>query len=71
MILKCNIYNHSDLRCSGRINRRILDYGKWADGAVYQSPYVQIKDGVMRFTDGADAYRIDCRGDRPKFLEQR
>jgi hypothetical protein len=62
-------YNHSDLRCSGRINGRTLDYGNWADGAVYKSPYVQIKDGVMRFTDGEDAYRIDCRGDRLKFLE--
>jgi len=62
-------YDATDLRCQGRINGKRLDYARWAGGAVYHSPYVQVKDGVMRFTDGKDAYRIDCRGERPVFVE--
>jgi hypothetical protein len=60
-------YEPLDLRCSGRINGRPLDYGNWANGAVYQSPYVSVKDGIMHFTDGIDSYLVNCRGERPLF----
>ena len=62
-------YDATNLFCQGSINGKRLDYTRWAGGAVYRSPYVQVKDGVMRFTDGKDAYRIDCRGERPVFVE--
>ena len=64
-------YEAADLRCSGRINGKPVDYKNWAGGAVYQSPYVQVKEGVMKFTDGKESYTIDCRGDRPAFVGQR
>jgi hypothetical protein len=64
-------YEASDLRCSGWINGKRVDYTKWADGAVYQSPFVQIRDGLMRFTDGRETYLIDCRGERPEFSVQK
>lgn len=62
-------YDPSDLRCKGMINGRPLNYSNWAEGAVYQSPYVTIKDGMMHFSNGREAYSIDCRGERPKFIE--
>ena len=60
-------YDPADLRCKGAINGKKIDYSRWANGAVYQSPYVQVKDGLMRFSDGKDSYEIDCRGTRPVF----
>jgi len=62
-------YDATDLRCQGTINGKKLDYGTWADGAVYLSPYVLVKDGIMRFSDGKEAYAIDCTGDRPNFIQ--
>jgi hypothetical protein len=60
-------YDATDLRCRGTINGRLLDYAKWADGAVYQSPYVEIKNGIMRISDGKEGYVVDCSGERPVF----
>jgi hypothetical protein len=60
-------YDATDLRCRGSINGSLLDYAKWADGAVYQSPYVEIKNGIMRITDGKEGYVVDCNGERPVF----
>ncbi len=60
-------YQLNDLRCKGSINGKQLDYANWANGAVYESPYVKIKDGIMQFTDGNTGYIIDCRGERPVF----
>jgi hypothetical protein len=60
-------YQPADLRCTGSINGKPLDYANWANGAVYESPYVKIKDGLMQFTDGQAGYTIDCRGERPVF----
>jgi hypothetical protein len=60
-------YDPADLRCKGAINGKKINYSRWANGAVYQSPYVQIKDGLMRFSDGKNSYQINCRGARPVF----
>ena len=60
-------YQPADLRCTGSINGKPLDYANWANGAAYESPYVKIKDGLMQFTDGQAGYTIDCRGERPVF----
>lgn len=61
-------YEPTSLRCRGSINNKPVNYDAWAGGAVYQSPYVQVKDGMMQFTDGKEGYRIDCRAERPVFL---
>jgi hypothetical protein len=60
-------YEPADLRCSGSINGKPIDYANWANGAVYESPYVKIKGGLMQFNDGKAGYLIDCRGERPVF----
>ena len=60
-------YEPNGLRCSGRINGIKIDYDKWANGAVYESPYVNIGKGLMQFTDGVDGYSIDLTGKEPLF----
>jgi hypothetical protein len=58
-------YNPTGLRARGAINGEPIDYDTWAGGAVYQSPFVRIKDGIMTITDGNEGYRVDFRGKRP------
>jgi hypothetical protein len=60
-------YDALDLRCKGSINGKPIDYNHWANGAVYESPSVQVKNGVMVFNDGKEGYSLDCRGERPVF----
>ena len=60
-------YEPNGLRCNGKINGIKVDYDKWADGAVYESPYVNIGNGLMQFTDGVDGYSIDLTGKEPVF----
>jgi hypothetical protein len=60
-------YDALDLRCRGSINGKTIDYSRWANGAVYESPFVQIGNGMMRISDGREGYLIDCRGERPLF----
>lgn len=60
-------YESSGLRANGAINGLEIDYENWANGGVYNSPYVQVKDGLMKITDGRTGYEIDFRGQVPVF----
>jgi len=60
-------YEPNGLRCDGKINGIKVDYDNWAVGAVYESPYVNIGNGLMQFTDGVDGYSIDLTGKEPVF----
>ncbi|MBD3315150.1 MAG: hypothetical protein GF344_05140 [Chitinivibrionales bacterium] len=60
-------YDPTGLRAAGAINGKPIDYDNWADGAVYESPYVRIKDGIMSITDGIEGYKMDFTGDRAVF----
>lgn len=55
-------YDHTRLRAQGKINGVELNYENWADGGVYQSPYLNIKNGLMRVWDGKNGYEVDMRG---------
>ncbi|RMG54344.1 MAG: hypothetical protein D6722_29120 [Bacteroidetes bacterium] len=55
-------YEPHDLKCTARINGRKLRYDRWDDEGVYQSPYVQLRDGVLRISDGRDSYEIEMTG---------
>jgi hypothetical protein len=50
------------LRCRGSVNGAAVDWSAWAGGAVYDSPYVKIKDGRMTVTDGRETYALDATG---------
>jgi hypothetical protein len=50
---------------SATINGQAVDWSKWADGGVYASPYISIRDGVMRVSDGRESYSVTFDGTRP------
>ena len=56
-------YENTRLRAQGKINGEALDYDNWANGGVYQSPYLTIKDGVMQVSDGEKGYEVDMNGE--------
>jgi hypothetical protein len=59
----------ADLRASASINGKAVDWSAWADGGVYDSPYVKVKDGRMTVTDGHEGYVVDFTGQRPVWRE--
>lgn len=61
-------YRPHRLKASGAIDGAPLDYENWADGAVYQSPYLTVGDGKMQLTDGSSGYSVDFRGDIPQYV---
>ncbi|MEQ8706409.1 MAG: hypothetical protein RIC19_20930 [Phaeodactylibacter sp.] len=60
-------YRPDRLKAYGRINGTPLDFENWAGGAVYDSPYVRIKDGVMEMEDGTAGYRVFFRDGQPVY----
>lgn len=60
-------YNEIGFRAKAWLNDKAFDYENWANGYVYQSPYVQIKDGCLYVTDGIDGYVVDYRKDYPVY----
>jgi hypothetical protein len=62
-------YDHTRLRAQGQINGEALDYDNWANGGVYQSPYLTIKDGVMQVSDGEKGYTVDMKLNGINFRE--
>jgi len=60
-------YNPIGLRADGWIDGKKLNYEEWTEGAVYQSPFVTVKNGMLEVTDGVDGYRVDFRGQLPVY----
>lgn len=63
------IYNPSGLRCNAWINGDKQDWDKHTKGAVYDSPYLKVKNGVMKVSDGKNAYKIDFHKEKPEFKQ--
>jgi hypothetical protein len=58
-------YQADRLRGVGLVDGVALDWDHWAGGAVCASPWLTIKDGRMRVTNGTDAYELDYTEDAP------
>ena len=58
-------YQPTELRPRGIINAEPVDWSTWADGGVYESPYLKIKDGRMWVSDGREAYTMEFTGALP------
>ena len=58
-------YRPQGLRCEGTINGVLQNWDQHTNGAVYESPYLRIKDGAMNVTDGESSYTFDFTGDKP------
>jgi hypothetical protein len=62
-------YKPTGLRCNAVINGKQQNFDRFTDGAVYQSPYVNIRNGIMKVTDGKNSYTVDFRGDNPLYYQ--
>jgi len=62
-------YKPEGLRCEATINGKKQDWHNFTRGAVYESPYVQIKDGTMKVSNGKIGYEVVFRQDVPQFKE--
>lgn len=62
-------YQPTGLRAKYAVNNRLVDYEKWAGGAVYDSPYVKVKDGKMYINDGVEGYQITFKGGKPEYKQ--
>jgi len=58
-------YQPTGLRCKGIINGVEQDWDDHTSGGVYQSPYVSIKNGIMKVSDGEEGYTVDFTGSAP------
>jgi hypothetical protein len=62
-------YQSVGLRCRAWINGREQRWDRFTNGAVYESPYLKIRDGVMLVSDGNKSYQVDFRGNVPVYQE--
>lgn len=61
------LYNPAGLRCTAWVNGKKQDWDKFTNGAVYDSPFLKVRNGIMKVTDGKNAYEIDFRKETPVF----
>jgi hypothetical protein len=62
-------YQPAGLRAEGAVNGVALDWDRWADGAVVESPYLKIKAGKFWLSDSRTAYELDYTGENPVWRE--
>jgi hypothetical protein len=58
-------YRPTGLRADGTINGWPIDWENWANGGVYDSPYLTVKGGEMTVSDGKESYSVRCDGNVP------
>ncbi len=58
-------YRSEGLRCKAAINGEVQDWDNFTDGAVYQSPFISVKNGRMKMTNGKQGYAVKFVDDRP------
>ncbi len=61
------VYQPTGLRCRGYVNGVERDWNNYTNGAVYVSPYVDVKDGIMKISDGKESFEVDFTGDLPVY----
>lgn len=60
-------YKPEVLRCTATINGKKQDWDNYTKGAVYDSQYLKIKDGIMQVSDGQSGYVVNFQGDIPVY----
>jgi hypothetical protein len=58
-------YQPAALRPLAKVNGAALDWTRWANGAVVDSPYLKIKDGRLWLSDTHEAYELDTTREVP------
>ena len=57
-------YQPSGLRCRAVINNKERDWDHFTKGAVYDSPYIKVKNGKMIVNNGTEGYSVQFIKDR-------
>jgi hypothetical protein len=64
-------YQATGLRCQAVIDGEAIDWDDFTGGAVYESPYLNIKNGIMKVNDGEKGYEVDFRKDHPIWKQRK
>lgn len=62
-------YFAEGLRPLATIDGEWQDWDQYTNGAVYVSPYITIKDGVMHISNGTSSYAVDFTGNVPVYTD--
>lgn len=60
-------YQADKLRPKTKVNGKGVDYDNFTNEAVYQSPYLSIKKGIMKVSDGVSSYTVDFTKNLPVY----
>jgi len=58
-------YIPEGLRCQAKINGKKMDWDHFTEGAVYESPFITVKNGKMEISNGKEGYSVSFINDRP------
>ncbi|MFW6289736.1 MAG: hypothetical protein ACOC0R_02110 [Mariniphaga sp.] len=53
------------LRCKAVINGKDINWDNLTNGAVYESPFLKVKDGRMEISNGKEGYAVEIKNDNP------
>jgi hypothetical protein len=62
-------YQPGGLRCEAMINGKKQDWDNFTDGAVYISPYINVKNGKMTLSNGTNSYSIKFKENTPEWRQ--
>ncbi|MEI7675147.1 MAG: hypothetical protein WCJ03_00090 [Bacteroidales bacterium] len=60
-------YQADRLRPTAKLNGKLIDFENYTKGAVYQCPFLSVKNGVMKVTDGISSFTVDFTGNLPVY----
>jgi hypothetical protein len=58
-------YQPEGLRCEAVINGKKINWDNFTGGAVYDSPFVKVKNGKMEVSNGMQGYSVKFEGNMP------
>jgi hypothetical protein len=62
-------YVPEKLRCKGTINGKHINWDNLTNGAVYESPFIKVKDRKMEVSNGREGYTIEFKNNTPVWKE--
>jgi hypothetical protein len=60
-------YEAAKLRPRAKLNGKYIDFDNYTNAAVYQSPYLTVKNGVMKVSDNVSSFIVDFIGNMPVY----
>jgi len=58
-------YQSDKLRPQAKLNGKYIYFDNYTNAAVYQSPYLSVKNGVMKVSDNESSFTVDFTGNMP------